>query len=222
MKSIIFIIFFTISNSCHSKNQKYEVNFKSKIQLDTMKQNYIKKFDIDLFEKNVKANSSFEGYTNKENVEISQIMLIDNQNSSTNNIVKKYIQTELHNDRFEDVFVFDKTGNLREYSRYFSEVETGIWKTYSIDGKILKEVNKDEHYPFSVKDVIDFSKKHKGNLSKNGSLKRAFDEKLQKHVYETEWIVEEPEKSYTKAFILDGASGGIIKEYEKSVPWIGR
>ena len=226
MKKLMRIIaIFFIVISCDSHSQTKSIDKSNKTSKMNSQPIPLKKFEIDDFVKNKEADNSYTGYTTDEGIEIVQEALTNNQVDGDKFIkedVIEYIQTENYPDGFSDIYVFNKVGKLLIFNRYFQEVHSGIWKTYSEDGKILSEENKDINYPFSIQQVIDFSKKHKGNLSENGSLKRRFDEKLKKHIYEIQWIVDEPNKSYTKAFILDGSDGKIIKEFEKPVPWIGR
>ena len=221
--SILLTIIFIII-SCETKSQKVENLTKD----TTVVVNYdtpMKKFNIPSYEERIRKNPTFETYIDENGTEIHQYYMMDDLHFSqdySRKFVVEYIQKETFTTRFVDFYVFNKDGILTKYERTFDDAETGIWKTYSEDGKKVTEENKDINYPFSIQQVIDFSKKHKGNLSENGSLKRTFDEKLKKHVYETQWIVDESARSYTQAYILDGSNGKIIKEFEKPVPWIGR
>lgn len=151
-----------IALSCDSKSQKIEmVNPNKEIKMDTIKP-MLKKFDIKDYEQKKIADNSYEGYTRKDGVEITEISITNDQIEPeifTRKNVEKYIQTEKGIDGFSDIFVFDKDGVLTEYSRYFQDLETGIWKTYATDGKITSEDDKDKHYSFSIQQVINFSKK---------------------------------------------------------------
>ena len=221
--SILLTIIFIII-SCETKSQKVE-NLKNDTTVVINYDTPMKKFNIPSYEERIRKNPTFETYIDENGTEIHQYYMMDDSHFSQDynrKFVVEYIQKETFTNRFVDFYVFNKDGILTKYERSFDDAETGKWKTYSEDGKILSEENKDINYHFSIQQVIDFSKKHKGNLSENGSLKRTFDEKLKKHIYEIQWIVDEPNKSYTKAFILDGSDGKIIKEFEKPVPWIGR
>lgn len=226
MKLFINIfIFFLVFTSCESKSQNTSVILnKTSEKMETVKIN-LKEFDIDDFEKKIRSDEDYYGYIGKGGVEIQQLAIMDEQHLSQKfdrKFVLQYVQKEIETDGFSNKYYFNVNGRLEEFKQYFFDVETGIWKTYSKDGEILTTVDKDKHYPFSIRQVIEFSKKNKGDLSKAGSLKRLRDNKSDKFIYEIEWVIDEPAKSYTKAFILDGTTGVVIKEFEKSVPWIGR
>ena len=222
--SILLAIILTCI-SCESKSQEKIQNTANKNTEMIRSEIPHKKFDIQDFKRKIEADEQYYGYTTDKGVEIRQLAVMDDIHLSqrfNEKFVVYYVQEEIGTDNFSIRYFFDKEGKLTENKNFFSDVETGIWKTYSKDGKVLTEVDKDQHYPFSINEVVAFSKKHKGDLSKNGSIERSYDEKLKKYVYEIQWIVDESARSYTQAYILDGSDGKIIKEFEKPVPWIGR
>lgn len=219
------LIILSMCMSCQSKSQDIKSMNSHKKTTMIEKITPEKRFNITEFTKKINSDKDYYGFTTNEGIEIRQLAIMDEKHFALDfnpQFVIQYIQKETSQDRFSEKYYFDKDGTLTEYNKYFFDVEVGIWKTYSKEGKILTELNKDEHYPFSVNDVVKFSKEHQGDLSKNGSIKRYFDTKLNKYVYEIEWVVDAPSRSYTRAFILDGTNGQIIKELEKSVPWIRR
>ncbi|WP_128414310.1 hypothetical protein [Chryseobacterium sp. Leaf394] len=213
------IIMLTLS--CNSKSQDLTESGKGVTKINEKKMT-VKIFNIPEYEKKLKANPDYIGYKTKENVEVKQNYMLDDQHFGGDynpKYVIEYLHSEKFPDGFTDSYIFNKDGFLTEYERYFDDIETGIWKKY-LEGKIVSQENKDINYPFSIDDVILFSKKNNGDLSKSGSFKRSYDDQQKIYIYTIEWVVKNVEKPYTQGFVLNGGDGKIIKTYRKDSPRI--
>ncbi|KQS93086.1 hypothetical protein ASG21_11860 [Chryseobacterium sp. Leaf394] len=207
--------------SCNSKSQDLTESGKGVTKINEKKMT-VKIFNIPEYEKKLKANPDYIGYKTKENVEVKQNYMLDDQHFGGDynpKYVIEYLHSEKFPDGFTDSYIFNKDGFLTEYERYFDDIETGIWKKY-LEGKIVSQENKDINYPFSIDDVILFSKKNNGDLSKSGSFKRSYDDQQKIYIYTIEWVVKNVEKPYTQGFVLNGGDGKIIKTYRKDSPRI--
>lgn len=214
------IIMLTLS--CNSKSQDLTESGKGVTKINEKKMT-VKIFNIPEYEKKLKANPDYTGYKTKENVLVEQNYMLDDQHFGGDynpKYVIEYLQTEKFPDGFADFYIFNKDGILVQYERYFDDIETGVWKKYNREGKIINQENKDVNYSFSIADVILFSKENNGNLSKSGSLKRSYDDEKQIYVYVIEWVVKDEEKPYTQGFVLKGDNGQIMKSYRKDPPRI--
>jgi hypothetical protein len=214
------MIMLTLSYNSKSQDLTESGNGVTKINEKKMT---VKMFNIPEYEKKLKANPDYTGYKTKENIEVEQNYMLDDQHFGGDynpNYVIEYLHSEKFPDGFTDSYIFNKDGILTEYERYFDDIETGIWKKYNREGEIIDQENKDINYPFLISDVILFSKKYKGDLSQSGSLKRSYDNQKKIYIYIIEWVIKDIETPYTQGFILKGDDGQIVKSYRKDPPRI--
>lgn len=111
-------------------------------------------------------------------------------------------------------YSYNKNNHLiNTISTTFKDMPVGFEKWFDENGKIVKSVNHDENYRFSIYELIkQIKKSHNINLNDNTMLQgieRKFDKKLNKFVYYVRYKLS---KSDLKFIILDGQSGQIIEE----------
>lgn len=104
-----------------------------------------------------------------------------------------------------------KTGNLRGIGKEFYSFQTGIWKEYDELGRVLKEIDRDKQYKFSIEDL---AKKIKEEVGLDIMKKEVFDVRRAtdpKPKYEIYYRISE--SSYDmNVIIVDGITGNIISK----------
>ncbi|WP_419868500.1 hypothetical protein [Chryseobacterium sp. CT-SW4] len=215
----IMVLMSFFSNSC-TENNKGKTSVYQEIitssNIDVQK----KKFDIEKYELNIKKDPSYEGYWKDKNTYIKQYHIIKDgyvEETYTKDLVESYVEEIIKNDRYRDVYTFDKTGSLQSVKHYFgSNLEIGKWLYYKKD-VIVKTENKDENYAFTLEEVLKYGKTQKVDFTKTGEISKTTQSGV--HVWELDWntgkISEDGESYLFKKVILDGNTGKEIstKEY---------
>ncbi|MBZ4188640.1 hypothetical protein [Niabella beijingensis] len=183
----------------------------------------MKKFNIDAYEEKLKKNPEYEGYTEKDGTEISEYYRL-RPDATTDAFDRKQVETytriESRPDAYRTAYLFNREGNLISVAHYFSTaLEIGIWQQFDSTGKLTGETDKDKEYPFALKDVIEFGKKHQVDFSKTGRVRRGYDSVYKANVWNLRWTVDEkvPEP-YQQLFTLDGTTGKVLEEKKEGPP----
>ena len=101
--------------------------------------------------------------------------------------------------------------SLLKETTSFSKIPIGISKEYDIDGNLVREINYDKDFNFSIVDLIQFSKEKldidlNDPLSEN-TVNRGYDKNFGKYVY----IIFQPIDDYKlRCITVDGQTGNII------------
>jgi hypothetical protein len=194
-------------------------------QIDNPKKTAMQKFDINKYEENLKKDNGYEGYNKSNTVYVKQYHSIKEgyvEESYTKNLVENYIEENQYSNGFKDVMLYDKAGILTSLKKYFRDnVEIGIWQTYDASGSLIEEINKDEHYTFSIDDVLLFGKKNNVDFAKTGKVWREYSNEYKKYIWLLDWNTGKAGKaideSIFRTVILDATNGISISDKTKSI-----
>ncbi|MBO9594831.1 MAG: hypothetical protein J7599_18145 [Niabella sp.] len=184
----------------------------------------MKKFDIDEYEKKVRANPEYEGYTASDGTEITEYYRLPPEapdlDAFDRSKVLAYTRIEKQPDGYRVAFQFNNKGNLIAVSYYYSSsLETGTWQQFDDAGRVVSETDKDKGYAFGLPDVIGFGKKHRVDFAKTGRVQRGYDPVYKTNVWELRWTVDERgTEPYQQVFVLDGATGKVLSEKKEGPP----
>jgi hypothetical protein len=120
-----------------------------------------------------------------------------------------------NNENFEDRFSYNKiTHLLVATGTVFYDLPIGIHKIYNEKGELVREINYDENFSFSIYDLIEKIKiTHQIDLNNSTKIKkisRIFDEALNKYAYTILYKDDENEKM--KVLVVDGQTGEILND----------
>lgn len=114
MKIILVLILSMFFYNC-SENNKEKKALKQNIAASERSNLQIRKFDIAKYETNIKKDPSYEGYWKSKDVYVKQYHVIKDgyvEEGYTKNLVQNYVEIEIKDDKFRDVYTFDNTGIL--------------------------------------------------------------------------------------------------------------
>jgi hypothetical protein len=194
-------------------------------QINNPKQTAMQKFDINKYEENLKKDNGYEGYSKSNTVYVKQYHGIKEgfvEESYTKSLVENYTEEYQNSNGFKDVMTYDKAGILTSLKKYFRDnVEVGIWQTYDASGRLKEEINKDEHYTFSINDVLLFGKKNNVDFAKTGKVWREYNNEYKKYIWLLDWNTGKAGKAIDESIfrmvILDATNGNTISDKTKSI-----
>lgn len=139
----------------------------------------MERFDIKKFEENKKKGNT--NYTIGDSIEVQEF------DSSLGYI--RY--TRKKDELFSDYFVFHHSGSLKERGQVFIlNGLKGLFRKYDEKGNLIKEIDYDKPYKFTLDQVIEYLKNHESNLNNISryhddatGVGREIDEKTKKHVW---------------------------------------
>ncbi|MCF6350835.1 MAG: hypothetical protein L3J23_07385 [Flavobacteriaceae bacterium] len=185
---IIGSLIITLINSCKAQN-------------NNLKQDRMKTFDIEIFNKNKVQNTY--NYTSKDGTSFSQSEDFDEYLE----IIKE------KNSPFEIQNTYYKTGVIQmEVHRYATDFIINM-KEYNQQGTLIKETDYDKPFKFTFKDILKFIKKR--NIDMNSSefiLSRG--KSTGRLTWDITW--EKQDKTGLRRAWIDGVTGEIIKEFDEN------
>jgi hypothetical protein len=156
-------------------------------------------------------------YLKKIKKENKKIQLIENDSiieleESSDYYVER---RQKNNEALKKVFVYDKnTHLLLSTGTHLNELPIGLHKNYNEKGELIREINFDENFTFSVYDLIAKIKiTHKIDLNdekENISIRRNIDKETGKHIYVIYY--DKSDNGSYKYITVDGATGQILSE----------
>lgn len=204
MKQILYIVIIVLNfSSC--KAQK-----KAKMEQDIIIPeitNEFEKFDIKIFNEQVDIISGKRIIRDKETY-----LEEDFQDPG-------YARVEYLEDSFYYTMkLFYNNGSISKKGNLFNNgSEYGIWYEFNEEGKLIKEINTDEGYTFSWKEIIAYCIDKKIELIK-GVPKGGFNTSIYKRELEGKkvWVISYllPVGDTVKEITLDGETGKEIKQRE--------
>ncbi|AZA79537.1 hypothetical protein EG347_19550 [Chryseobacterium sp. G0186] len=220
MKIIVVWILLSFFN-CSDGNKGKSVS-KQNITSSVNTNLQMTKFDIAKYEANIKKDPSYEGYAKDKNTYVKQYHVIKDgyvEDTYTKSIVQNYVEEVITNDRLRDIYTFDNAGTLQSVKHYFgNNLEIGKWEFYQ-NGNLVKTEDKDEHYAFDLKKVLQYGKDKKVDFTKTGEILKTQSKKDNAYVWEINWntgkIAGDGESYLFKKAILNGNTGAelSITEY---------
>ncbi|PAM91420.1 hypothetical protein B4N84_28350 [Flavobacterium sp. IR1] len=116
---------------------------------------------------------------------------------------------------YKKIFVYYKKNKLlRSYGMQFYQFSIGIRKIYDETGILVKEIDNDKPYIFSLPQLIEKIKKEHDvdleDLTQGCSVHRRVDKNLKKPIYEVYLLSKEDPYSKKKYFLMDGVTGELI------------
>lgn len=199
-KNIILLLMMCLCQLNCSKKTIFNINIKSK------KTNLMKENEKRDFEKNkiIDQNNNFS-YTYKVND--SLVHIIEYPDSFLKSVKK--------NDNYRSDYIYDKkTGLITKDKFYFLDAPVGIHNDYDKDGNIIKSLNVDEGYIFTIQQLIDkMLNEYNIDLNeKNNSIrfyKLLTEDNLPR--YYLYYLLNDKYGS-KRLFIIDGITGDIISD----------
>ena len=199
MKKLIFIGLLTLITSC-------------KAQKNNLKNNQMKTFDIETFEKNKNHLNEYSFITKDSSV----IEQGEWQFGYEETIKPKGLYLQTYNKYF-------KNGKILMTGDFFpNDFEKGVWKEYNEQGNLITETDYDAPYKFTWEDILEFIKERKIDMgtpqfqvNRNFDFGN-FDESKKDKPF---WAITYEDGSDTmKVIILDGITGKMIKEFNEDYP----
>ena len=199
----------------HCYGQKENILKDNLIKKDTMEY-----FDIKKFEKDNK-NRDFKSFYNEKGDLIEQFM------SSGN---KYFIErTKKKNSPITLIKVFHLNGSIQTQATDFYDFPIGVDKEYNKEGKLIKEIDNDKNYPFSIDALCELIKEEYGvdlkikskvyvgekyNTTIENMVSRIYEEDLKKKCYLIEFyaapLPDEGDFYARREICVDGTTGEII------------
>jgi hypothetical protein len=194
-------------------------------QIDSSPKTAMQKFDINKYEENIKKDNGYEGYNKSNTVYVKQYHSIKEgyiEEGYAKNLVENYIEEYRYTNGFKDIKIYDKEGILIKVEKYFGDnLEIGNWQNYDVSGRLTGEIKKDEHYKFSIDDILLFGKKNNVEFAKTGKILREYNEGYKKYIWLLDWNTGKTGKaideSIFRTVILDAADGSTISDKTKSI-----
>lgn len=214
---LLSMLFYNCSESNKEKkalNQNIITSANTNVQM--------RKFDITKYESNIKKDPSYEGFWKSKDIYVKQYHVIKDgyvEEGYTKNLVQNYVEIEIKDDKFRDVYAFDNTGILQSVKHYFgNNLEIGKW-TYYKNNNVVKTENKDENYAFTLDQVLKYGKDKKVDFVKTGEISKSKSQEYNMYVWEISWntgkIADDGESYLFRKVILNGNTGAELssKEY---------
>ncbi|AWK04001.1 hypothetical protein HYN56_07055 [Flavobacterium crocinum] len=198
MKQLFIMLLLITQNSCSSQNKKESRNNQKKI--DTMKT-----FNIDVY-KDWEIDTDWLSNENDKHLKKGneRIRIICH---GTIQVEKNDITTP-----YKYYYVYDsKSKLLTSYGKLFILLEIGKWSYYDENGKLIKEIDFDKPYKFSISDLINkFNKEYNLDLEKPKTVFNLYryeeKEYLNIPIYEV-GINKDAYSSDIEYYLVDGNNG---------------
>ena len=114
------------------------------------------------------------------------------------------------NDHYEDLKYYSVTNNQLIYSgKLFDRIKYGIWLKYDEQGNLIEKINQDEHFEFTVQNLIEKMQKEYGvDISKKSisSVRRYYKKEYDISFYS---VIVRPFSGAAQhhGYIIDGNTG---------------
>ncbi|MCF6350837.1 MAG: hypothetical protein L3J23_07395 [Flavobacteriaceae bacterium] len=177
-----------------------------KAQNNNTKQDTMKTFDIETFEKNKNRLNDYTFIT-QDSTTIAQ----DEWQFGYEETIKP------KNSYFQTFNKYYRNGKLKLTGDFFpNDFEKGTWKEYNQQGALIKETDYDKPFKFTFKDILKFIKKR--NIDMNGDyfeITRGIG--TDNHPY---WgiVYEIESKLKLQTIEIDGVLGKIVGEGKENYP----
>lgn len=197
MNKYILVLFFSLI-ALQCKSQNYSLNSKK---------NTMKKINIESFRK----LSIDEKYPQSPN----DVFYRDGEDLIRVTTSKTNIQVEksTYDSPYKSVEVYSiKDSLLIREGKSFLYFPVGIWKEYGTSGKLIKSINYDDNFDFSIDSLIEkMNKEFKINVIEKGrvSCYRYYNKEIDKSFYEVCYKVT-VEGEQLDCFLFDGNSGTLL------------
>jgi hypothetical protein len=205
MKKLIITTFILLIISCKGQTEK---------NTDNNKTNTMEKFDINKFNKLEKDNdysSTEDELFYKSQDKRYRILLDEEIIVEETNINTAYSSYEVY---------FKKSRQLKAIGREFYSFPVGISKEYNEEGKLIREIEYDKDYKFSIEDLTKKMKEeYKIDILKKSSWVKVMRDKIDSGViYKVMVYLKENKYSDTKNYTIDGTTGKLMSEKVLSYP----
>lgn len=222
---LLFVLIGILCVRCKEQDGRAEKKAKPVYLVkDSLKSVVKKTFDIDTYEKKLRKNPAYEGYRTPDGTEITEYCQLFPEAAAPDSFnreqVQAYTRIEEFSNGYRVVWQFNNKGNLTALSCFYStSLGTGKWQQFDDAGKLIGETDKDREYPFTLTQVIAFGKRQGVDFAKTGYLRRGYDSVYKAHVWALRWVVDEQVKEpHQQIYILDGATGRVLKAYREGPP----
>lgn len=221
MKIIFVGLLSMLFCNCSEKN-KEKIALNQIVRTSANTNSQMRKFNVTKYESNIKKDPSYEGYWKDKDIYVKQYHLIKDgyiEGNYTRSIVQNYVEIEIKNNKFRDVYTFENTGILKSIKHYFgNNLEVGKWIYYQ-NNNIVKTEDKDENYTFTLDQVLKYGEHKKVNFLKTGEISKSQSKDYGMYVWEISWntgkINNDGESYLFRKVILNGNTGAELssKEY---------
>lgn len=206
MKKILILALFISIVSCNGQKHKNETNKKLK-ENQISKNEKMKKFDIELFNKN-QENGEWNFVDDKGN----HVRAIKDQNDGY------ILETTINQDYFNLYEYFHINGNLAQQGKEFhgGGFNKGVWTKYDDIGNKVEEVDYDIPYKnFPWEKVKEYLENKKVNLKDNYT--KVWREENEDGIF---WMISWDSKTLSERgtqtinnIVIDVKTGKLVKEY---------
>jgi len=189
---VISLLLITLINSC-------------KAQKNDLKQDIMKTFDIETYNKNKNNLNDYTFITKDSTIVKQRKMQFD-----------YYEIIKPKNSYFQTRNRYYSNGKLKSTVQDFpNDFLAGVMKEYDKQGTLIKETDYDKPYKFTFKDILKFIKK-RGIDMKNYEFRIVRNIVNDKPMWSM--TVEKEDKSSLHRIWIDGIDGAIIKEFDVDYP----
>ena len=207
MRTVVFI--FTLLLSLHCRAQNSNSNLK-KTEMRTIDLNNFKDLPLDMKHKSLSDSAFYR--TDKESIHVmtrqGRIQVEKKEISYPYSIVdiySPYAAVEVYS---------EKTKSLIVEGKKFRDFPIGIWKEYDEKGKLIKEINQDSSYRFSIESLIEKMKReYEIDIFDERIaflINRISDENTNQPYYEVVYRKHSKQSQTGKFLLLDGNTGAVV------------
>lgn len=173
-----------------------------------------KKFNLDSFKKKAKLKKIIR---DAKFVYIGECEFIENDSIYKWEEQEKVFYEEVKNinGKFKRVSNYNKeTLLISSGATFFYRIPIGITRLYNQKGQLIKEINNDENYPFSIFElIIKLRATHNINLDGGqqvGGVDRYFEKSFNRYIYSINY--KNAIDNQLKYIVVDAKNGKILKE----------
>ena len=200
MRKIVLLLFLTTLSSCGNQSKKLRNKNKNKMEY----------FNIDIY-KDWESDTNWSSRENKKFLEKGSERTIIWFYKNKIQVTKSSVLNP-----YTKIFVYnEKTNMLLTYVLQFYQFPIGTGKHYDENGILIKEIDHDAPYSFSVKEVIEKVKQQYNidleDKTQDGALKRDKHKEYLNPVYEV-YLPSKESSNKTDYILIDGKTGEVLYE----------
>lgn len=166
--NILNILLLSLINcNGQNKNEKKETDYLKNensnnlnVNIKIKKNNIMKTFDIETFEK----NKGKQGYPNEyyyKSSDNSDVREFSTATSPNNPEIKYQREVSKEFSPYKSVWIFYKNGILYTEGNFFNDSHVSIYRKFDKNGKLIQEINDDKNFKHSFEQIHDIIIKEK-------------------------------------------------------------
>ncbi|MFV0329226.1 MAG: hypothetical protein ACK5KL_05260 [Dysgonomonas sp.] len=200
--NLILFIFFFGHTGCSSQqsNDKNSEKINDTLNISKSKNDNMERFNIGEFDDNRHYNDY--SFITPEGVTVFQCKVEDG-----------YIEEWQYSNGYINIKYFYPDGALKIKGYRFHNLDCGVWKYYDEQGNVIKDVNWNASFKFSVEDLINMMKRSEDIDLLDGkslfSIERYEKNNIHKSLYAI-WINSIENANMVDCFMIDGDNGDIL------------